>query len=82
LLGELALLSVLAIPLGCALGYGLAWVWTFSLDTDLYRIPLEVTKQTLGFSVLVVVFATLGSGLASFRQIGKLDMVQALKTRE
>ncbi|OEJ67910.1 ABC transporter permease [Magnetovibrio blakemorei] len=82
LLGELALLSVLAIPLGCGLGYGLAWVWTLSLDTDLYRIPLEVTKQTLGFSVLVVVLATLGSGLASFRQIGKLDMVQALKTRE
>jgi len=82
LLGELAILIVVALPLGCVLGYGLAWLWTLSLDTDLYRIPLEVTKETFGFSVLVVVLAGLGSGLATFRQIGKLDMVQALKTRE
>ena len=82
LLGELAILTVVALPLGCVLGYGLAGVWSMSLDTDLYRIPLEVSKQTYGFAALVVVLAAVGSGLAIFRQIGKLDMVQALKTRE
>ena len=82
LLGELAILTVVALPLGCGLGYGMAWLWTLSLDTDLYRIPLEVSKQTYGFSALVVILAALASGLATFRQIGKLDMVQALKTRE
>jgi len=82
LLGELAILTLVALPLGCVFGYGLAWIWTLSLDTDLYRIPLEVTRQTFGFSALVVVVAALVSGLATHRQIGKLDMVQALKTRE
>lgn len=82
LLGELAVLTLVALPLGCLFGYGLAWLWAISLDTDLYRIPLVVTKQTYGFSSLVVALAALGSGLAMFRQISKLDMVQALKTRE
>jgi len=82
LLGEMAILTVVALPLGCGLGYGLAWVWTSSLDTDLYRIPLEVSKQTFGFSVMVVVSAAIASGLATFRLLAKLDMVQALKTRE
>ncbi len=82
LLGELAILIVVALPFGCLFGYGLAWLWTISLDTDLYRIPLEVSRQTYGMSVSVVVVAAIASGLATFRQIGKLDMVQALKTRE
>jgi len=82
LLGELAILTVVAVALGWGLGYGMAWLWTLSLDTDLYRIPLEVSKQLFGFSSLVVVLAAFASGLATFRQIGKLDMVQALKTRE
>jgi len=82
LLGELAILTVVALPLGCGFGYGLAWLWTLTLDTDLYRIPLEVSKQTYGFAALVVVLAALASGFATFRQIGNLDMVEALKTRE
>jgi len=82
LLGEMAVLTVVALPLGCGFGYGLAWLWTLSLDTDLYRIPLEVSKQTYGFSVMVVVVAAIGSGLATFRLLAKLDMVKALKTRE
>lgn len=82
LLGELALLTLVALPLGCLLGYGLAWTWAASFDTDLYRIPLVVTHRTYGYSVLVVALASLGSGLVVFRQIGRLDMVKALKTRE
>lgn len=82
LLGEMAILTVVALPLGCGLGYVLAWVWTLTLDTDLYRIPLEVSKQTFGFSVMVVASAAIASGLATFRLLAKLDMVQALKTRE
>lgn len=82
LLGELTILTLAALPIGCLFGYGLAWIWTLSLDTDLYRIPLEVSKRTFGASCLVVVIAALLSGLATFRQIGNLDMVEALKTRE
>lgn len=82
LLGELALLTLAALPLGCLMGYGLAAVWAASLDTDLYRIPLVVERSTYGFAVLVVVLATLLSGLMVLRRIHGLDMVEALKTRE
>ncbi|MFC1673327.1 ABC transporter permease [Pseudomonadota bacterium] len=82
LLGELWALTLLALPVGCAMGYGLAWLWTLQLDTDLYRIPLTVGPQTYGLSVLVVVVAAAGSSLVTFRQIAKLDLVQALKIKE
>lgn len=82
LLGELALLTVVALPLGCSLGYGLAAIWTVSLDTDLYRLPLVVSRGTYGFSTLVVVLAAAASGLVVFRHIKGLDLVAALKTRE
>lgn len=82
LLGELALLTLVALPLGCALGYGLAAVWSASLDTDLYRMPLVVTRDTYGFSLGAVVLATLASGYVVFRRVKALDLVAALKTRE
>ena len=81
-LGELALLTLVALPLGGALGYGLAWLWTVSLDTDLYRIPLAVSRQTYGFSVLVVALAAAASGAVIYRLIQRLDLVQALKMPE
>jgi len=82
LLGELALLTVVALPLGCAMGYGLAALWTLQLDTDLYRIPLMVSRDTYGFSTLVVVAAAAVSALVVFRHVKRLDLVAALKTRE
>ena len=82
LLGELALLTLVALPLGCVMGYGLAALWTVSLNTDLYRLPLLVTRETYGFAVLVVVVAATASALVVFRHIKGLDLVAALKTRE
>ncbi|MBF0247856.1 MAG: FtsX-like permease family protein, partial [Alphaproteobacteria bacterium] len=82
LLGELALLTLAALPLGCALGYGLAWMWTLSLDTELYRIPLVVARETYGAAMGVAVLAVLGSGAAMVVRIARLDIVAALKTPE
>ena len=82
LLGELAILTLVALPIGAVLGYGLAGVWTMSLDTDLYRFPLEVTRRTYGYAFVVVAVAAIASALATFRQLSKLDMIEALKTRE
>lgn len=82
LLGELALLTLLAIPLGASIGYGLAWFWTVSLDTDLYRIPLVIRPATYGVAVLVIVVAGLLSGFLVRRRLDGLDLVEVLKTRE
>jgi len=82
LLGEMAIVTLVALPVGCVLGYGLAWAWTVSLDTDLYRVPLVVSPRTYGGAVVTVLLSAALSGLAVARRLGRLDMVKALKTRE
>lgn len=82
LLGEQALLTLLAVPLGIALGIGIAWLLSTRLDTELYRIPLVIESATLCFAVLVIVFAASISGMLVARRIRRLDLVAVLKTRE
>jgi putative ABC transport system permease protein len=82
LLGEQAVLTLLAIPVGFAIGYGLAALMSLAYDTELYRWPLVVSRQTYGFSVLVILIAALISGYLIRRQINQLDLVAVLKTRE
>lgn len=83
LLGELALLTLVAIPLGMALGYGLAAaVIRLAYDTELFRIPLLVTRSTYGFAVSVTLAAALLSRLAVRRMLDRLDLIPVLKSKE
>ena len=82
LLGEQAVLTLLAIPVGFAIGYGLAGLMSLAYDTELYRWPLVVSRQTYGFSFLVIMIAAFISGYLIRRQINQLDLVAVLKTRE
>lgn len=82
LLGELALLTLFALPLGCAIGYGLAWAMSLGLESDLYRVPLVVERDTYGLAILVVVASALLCGALVARRIGRLDLIAVLKTRE
>ena len=82
LLGELALLTLMAIPLGWLIGYGFAWMTSLGLDTELYRIPLIVNRSTFIFAAVVVVIGTIVSGLIVRRRIDRLDLIGVLKTKE
>lgn len=82
LLGELAFLTVVAIPFGCLLGYGFAALTIQGLDTEMYRIPLVVNRSTFGFAIVTVIVATIVSGMVVRRRIDHLDLVSVLKTRE
>ena len=82
LLGELAMLTAFAIPLGMALGYVFAYRMTLGLDTDVYRIPLVISGATYAFAATVVILATIVSGLSVRRQLNQLDLVAVLKTKE
>lgn len=82
LLGELALHTLLALPLGAGLGYLLAWTLVASFDTDLFRIPLVVEPSTYGYAALLVIIAGIGSGLMVRRSVDRLDLIAVLKTRE
>jgi putative ABC transport system permease protein len=82
LLGEQALLTAAAIPLGCAMGYSLAWLITKAIDTELMRLPLVVTGKTMVTALLIVCSAAVLSGLLIRWRLRNLDLIEVLKTRE
>ncbi len=82
LLGEIALFTIAAIPLGWLIGYVLAAYMVSGLDTENYRIPLVISWNTILMASLVVIVATVLSSLIVLRRVKHLDLVGVLKTRE
>jgi putative ABC transport system permease protein len=82
LLGEQALLLVLALPLGFWIGHGLAKLLADAYAWELFRMPLVVTAVTYAYSALVAAIAALGSGALVRRRLRSLDLVTALKSRD
>lgn len=82
LLGEQGALTVLAIPLGFAMGAAICWLLVIRLSTEFYRIPFVLSARTFGFAALVITIAALASGFLIVRRINRLDLVAVLKTRE
>jgi len=82
LLGELGLLVLAGLPIGCAVGAGIAAILAHSFETDLYRVPLVIERSTFGFAMLVTLTATLVSGAIVRARLDRLDLIGVLKTRE
>jgi putative ABC transport system permease protein len=82
LLSELAVLVLLAQPLGWLIGYGFAWAMVQGFDSELYRVPLVVARSVYGWASVIVLAAALVSGLIVRRRIDHLDLIEVLKTRE
>lgn len=82
LLGELALLTVLALPLGFVLGKALIAMLVVGFDSDLFRIPHFVSATTYGFTGLTTLATALGCGIAIWRRILRLDLIGVLKARD
>jgi putative ABC transport system permease protein len=83
LLGELAIVTLLAIPLGCVIGYFLAsGLIRFLADFELIRFPLVISSRTYGWGALVVMISAAVSALIVRRRLDHLDLVEVLKTRE
>ena len=81
-LGELAVLTLLAVPFGCALGFAFAMMTSLAYNTEMFRIPLVVEPSTYGFAVAVVLLATIVAGLIVRRMLDRLDLVAVLKAGE
>lgn len=82
LLGELAAVTLLALPLGATLGYFLSFGIAAGFSTDLYQIPPVFSPGSYGTAVLAVVTAAVTSGWLVKRDIDRADMIIALKTGE
>jgi len=81
-LGELAIVTALAIPLGLGIGSALAWATSEALHSELFRIPFVIAPSTFALAAVVVAAASIVSGLIVLRRIGALDLVAVLKARE
>ncbi len=82
LLGELAIQVLLAIPMGCLLGYVLAAAISHTYDYELYRVPLVVERSTYVFASILVVCAAACTAWFVQRKLACLDFLEMLKTRE
>jgi putative ABC transport system permease protein len=82
LMGELALLTLVSLPVGGAFGYSLSAVIVGSIDSEVYRFPLYVSRQAVAWSFLGIIGAALVSGLIVRRKLDALDLVAVLKIRE
>ena len=82
LAGELVLLTLAAMVIGCAIGYGLAWRLTEGASNVMFRLPLWVERDTFGYTLLTVM-ATVGlSSAVVIWRIFRFDLIAILKLRE
>lgn len=82
LIGEQALLAIVALPLGLLLGVALSHFIANSFSSDMFLIPAAVSTRTLAEGVIVVGLSAAATAVLIRRSADALDLVRALKTRE
>ncbi len=82
LLGELAIITLLAIPVGLPIGYGFAWLATVALDTETHRFPLAVSHYTFAYSTCVILATAIASSLYVRRKLDNIDLIAVMKVKE
>jgi putative ABC transport system permease protein len=82
LLGEQAILTLMAIPAGLGLGALICRLLVPVFDRELFRLPFALSGTTLGFATAVTVAAAIFSALLVARRLATLDLIAVLKTRE
>ena len=82
LLGELTLLTLASLPIGGMLGYALVAMIVRSIESEVYRFPLYVSRAAVAWACLGITAASLISALVVRRRLDRLDLVAVLKVRE
>jgi putative ABC transport system permease protein len=80
LLGEVALLTAVALPIGVAIGYVFGELIIAGFTNEVYRLSFVVSPATIAWTWLTVIAATVLSGLVVRRRLDRLDLVAVLKT--
>lgn len=82
LVGELALLTLLALAPGCVLGWLFSAAMVGAFQSEIFYFPLVIHNASYATSALIVVGCAVVSSLVVVRRIRHLDLVEVLKTRE
>jgi putative ABC transport system permease protein len=79
LVGELVILTVVALPIGLVLGSAFARGIIVTVNTETVRLPLVLTTANYASAVLVVAAASTVSAIFAARKLADIDLVSALK---
>jgi putative ABC transport system permease protein len=82
LIGELALLTLAALPVGLLIGSGLASGIVHTASTESVRLPLVLTGKSYAMAVLVVLMSSGLSFALVSRRIYDLDLLGVLKAKD
>jgi putative ABC transport system permease protein len=82
LLGEQAIVALLALPIGWQLGWLFGGYLVRAFESEHYQVPFVSRAGTYVFASLVVVAASAAAGALMYRRAARLDLVAVLKTRE
>ncbi|TAJ70055.1 MAG: ABC transporter permease [Phenylobacterium sp.] len=82
LAGELAVLALVAIPLGVFGGQALAHGLVAAYSRDEVRLPAVISARSYGISLLAYLVAVTVAGALVARRIWGFDLVAVLKTRD
>lgn len=82
LVGEIVLITGLAIPIGWGAGILFSLAVNKVIETDLFRIPFVLSREPFGFSAAGVIVSTILALLLMIGRVDRLDMVEALKSVE
>jgi len=82
MIGELVMLTLIALPVGLWIGGVLANTIVESASTETVRMPLILTHQTYATAILIVLVSAGISFAVVSRRIRNLDLLGVLKARE
>ena len=81
LLAEVGALVLLALPVGCVAGWGLATILMGLMASENIDFPVVIEPSTYAWAAGGVLVAAAASALAVRRRIDRLDLVAVLKVR-
>jgi putative ABC transport system permease protein len=81
LLGELAIITLLAIPVGIPIGYFFSYLATLAIDTETHRFPLVVARDTYAYATSTILLSALFSAWMVRRMLNQLDLLSVLKVK-
>ncbi len=80
--GELAVLTLVALPVGLVVGRAFCFWYVDALQNDVFRIPLVLTRASYTVAAALIVGVAVASALVVGRKLARLDLIAVLKTRE
>ena len=82
LVGEIMVLTLVAVPLGWLLGYGFAAAAAKGLSNELVSLPLFISRSTYAYTAATVVVTSFAAAMLVRRRLDRIDLVSALKAKE